>query len=196
MENNLIEKRYDAVVHMVTAAEGAEEFYNLSNEARYEDAEAARARDHKLRQAYLSHSKYMIVDNAGKSFEEKISGAIGLISSVVGLPTDAQIFKKYLVADSVLASHNNLPEDVHSANMSIKETYLNLPENERGNSVQRNKTICVRQRVTNGHKAFNYEKRYTVGGERIQEMRAISAKIYFDHIKNKNEQINTLEIER
>ena len=63
VENNLIEKRYDAVVHMVTAAEGAEEFYNLSNEARYEDAAGARERDHKLRQAYLSHSKYMMVDN-------------------------------------------------------------------------------------------------------------------------------------
>lgn len=35
---SLIEKRYDAVVHMVTAAEGAEEFYNFSNEARFENA--------------------------------------------------------------------------------------------------------------------------------------------------------------
>ena len=61
--NNLIDKRYDAVIHMVTAAEGAEEFYNLSNEARYEDAESARARDNALREAYLSHNKYMIVDN-------------------------------------------------------------------------------------------------------------------------------------
>ena len=39
---NLIEKRYDAVIHMVTAAEGAEEFYNFSNEARFEDAAGAR----------------------------------------------------------------------------------------------------------------------------------------------------------
>ena len=88
VENNLIEKRYDAVVHMVTAAEGAEEFYGLSNEARYESSEGARARDIALRQPYLSHSKYMMVDNSCKNFEEKISQAIGLISSVVGLPTD------------------------------------------------------------------------------------------------------------
>ena len=73
---------------MVTAAEGAEEFYNYSNEARYEDGASARERDHKLRQAYLGHNKYMIVDNATTNFEEKINKAIGLISSVIGLPTD------------------------------------------------------------------------------------------------------------
>ena len=39
---NFIEKRYDAIVHMVTAAEGAEEYYNFSNEARYESPEGAR----------------------------------------------------------------------------------------------------------------------------------------------------------
>ena len=36
---NFIAKRYDAVLHMVTAAQGAEEFYNFSNEARYENVE-------------------------------------------------------------------------------------------------------------------------------------------------------------
>ena len=34
---NLRDKRYDAVVHMVTAAEGAEDFYTLdNNQSRYE----------------------------------------------------------------------------------------------------------------------------------------------------------------
>jgi hypothetical protein len=28
--------RYDAVIHLVTAADGAEEYYNLGNRARYE----------------------------------------------------------------------------------------------------------------------------------------------------------------
>ena len=70
---NLIEKRYDAIVHMVTAAEGAEEFYNLSNEARYENAEQARARDKALRECYLGHHQYFMVDNKAKNFEDKIS---------------------------------------------------------------------------------------------------------------------------
>ena len=85
-------------MHMVTAAEGAEEFYNFSNEARYEDAEAARMRDTRLREAYLGHHKHIIVDNSSQNFEGKIKKAIGLLSSVIGLPTDVQIFKKYLIS--------------------------------------------------------------------------------------------------
>jgi AAA domain len=33
----LRDKRYDGVIHMVTAADGAETFYNKGNEARYEN---------------------------------------------------------------------------------------------------------------------------------------------------------------
>jgi hypothetical protein len=36
-EQSIKDKRYDAVIHMVTAAEGAEEFYDFGNEARYEN---------------------------------------------------------------------------------------------------------------------------------------------------------------
>ena len=35
----LRDHRYDGVIHMVTSAEGAESFYSLNNEARYEDIE-------------------------------------------------------------------------------------------------------------------------------------------------------------
>ena len=35
-EVNLRDKRYDAVIHLVTAADGAAEYYNLGNAARYE----------------------------------------------------------------------------------------------------------------------------------------------------------------
>ena len=35
----LRDKRYDAIIHLVTAAKGAESFYSLENEARYESPE-------------------------------------------------------------------------------------------------------------------------------------------------------------
>lgn len=54
-EENIRDKRYDAVIHMVTAAEGAEEFYDYGNEARYENIEEAKDRDRRLREAYLGH---------------------------------------------------------------------------------------------------------------------------------------------
>lgn len=45
----LRDKRYDAVVHLVTAAHGAEQFYTLENNAsRYEDVPTARLVDENL----------------------------------------------------------------------------------------------------------------------------------------------------
>jgi len=44
----LRDKRYDLVLHMVTAADGAPDFYNKSNEARYESVEEATNVDKKL----------------------------------------------------------------------------------------------------------------------------------------------------
>lgn len=52
----LRENRYDAVLHMVTAADGAESFYEtISNEARYNTAAESVEIDKKLREAYMGH---------------------------------------------------------------------------------------------------------------------------------------------
>ena len=52
----LRDKRYDAVVHMITAADGAAEFYDHENIFRYEGVEEAVVRDKALRKAYLGHN--------------------------------------------------------------------------------------------------------------------------------------------
>lgn len=52
----LRDNRYDAIMHMVTAADGAAQFYdNLTNSARYESIEEAIVKDKKLREAYMGH---------------------------------------------------------------------------------------------------------------------------------------------
>ena len=161
---NFIEKRYDAIVHMVTAAEGAENFYDYSNEARYETAKEARISDRKLREAYLGHHRYAIINNTDVDFEQKISNAINFISNQIGLPTDSSVFKKYLICPNGLDVTNNhkhlkFPEDVHSETITITETYLNQPATSEEDS-----SICVRSRQRNGLTFFHYEKRLTRGG--------------------------------
>ena len=45
----LIDSRNDAILHLRTAADGAEKFYaSLTNEARYESSEEAKFKDKKL----------------------------------------------------------------------------------------------------------------------------------------------------
>ena len=58
------EGRYDAVFHLVTAADGAESFYSLSNNnARHESVEEARSMDQKTQRAWMGHPHHIIVDN-------------------------------------------------------------------------------------------------------------------------------------
>lgn len=72
--------RYDAVFHLVTAANGAEAFYTLSNNtARYETIEEARALDDRLIAAWEKHPNRFIIDNS-TDFETKINMLIEKIT--------------------------------------------------------------------------------------------------------------------
>ena len=56
-ETEIRDNRYNAVFHMVSAADGAEEHYTLeNNQARTEDAETARMMDRKTQKAWVGHS--------------------------------------------------------------------------------------------------------------------------------------------
>ena len=95
--NQLRDKRYDGVIHMVTAAEGAASFYNKGNVARYEDLKEALEVDHKLRHAYLGHSRFYMVDNNVTHFNMKIDKCVDIVSKIIGLPSPSNHHKKFLI---------------------------------------------------------------------------------------------------
>jgi len=75
--------RYDAVFHLVTAADGAEEFYTLlNNEARTETKEEAIELDKKIQNAWAGHKHFRIVDNS-TDFKHKIDRLIKEVSSII-----------------------------------------------------------------------------------------------------------------
>jgi thymidylate kinase len=85
-EVELRERRYTAVVHLVTAAYGAEGAYGtLSNAVRYEDVEGARAVDLRLREAWRGHPRLCVIDNA-TDFEVKLRRVVAAVSHIVGVP--------------------------------------------------------------------------------------------------------------
>src|SRR5262249_31686721 len=76
---------YDAVVHLVTAAEGAEEqCHSLNNTTRYENVEQARNVDHRLRLAWRGPWRVEIIDNS-TDFARKLDRAVEVVCRVVGL---------------------------------------------------------------------------------------------------------------
>lgn len=91
--NSIIEKyhitqmhilyRYDAVFHLVTSADGAEEFYTLkNNDARSETPEEARVLDRKTKEAWVEHPHLRIIDNS-TDFEGKINRLLDEILSFI-----------------------------------------------------------------------------------------------------------------
>ena len=81
----LRDNRYDAVMHMVTAADGAETFYaGENNEARYETKEEAVDKDKKLREAYMGHQRWIMIQNRFENFEGKIRNAKEKIHYLLG----------------------------------------------------------------------------------------------------------------
>lgn len=81
--------RYDAVFHLVTAADGAEDFYTLENNgARTETIDEAKAVDKRTQQAWIGHPRHFIIDNNNnKSFEQKLQELTNSIAVQCGLPS-------------------------------------------------------------------------------------------------------------
>jgi hypothetical protein len=109
--SELREGRYNAVYHMVTAAEGAEPFYTLENNAvRTESAEEARALDHQTRKAWVGHPNLKIFDNS-TSFEKKLQRVVEEMSRLVGLPHCLErVTTKFLLRGE--PDLDEFPEDV------------------------------------------------------------------------------------
>lgn len=84
-EVNLRDTRYDQIIHLITAAKGAEDFYTLSNNSvRTESIETARVIDEKCAKSWIGHPCMDIVDNCF-DFEAKVAKALQLVCERIGL---------------------------------------------------------------------------------------------------------------
>lgn len=94
----LRDRRYEAVIHMVTCADGAEEFFSDENNcARYESKDEAIALDKKLVNAWVGHPHFSIIDNKEKDFNNKIDQCVESVCNYIGLPTPTSFHKKFLI---------------------------------------------------------------------------------------------------
>src|ERR1700722_2237176 len=81
-EPQLREHRYDAVVHLVTTAIGAEHSYGTySNAVRFETLEEARGVDERLRHAWHGHPNLRVIDNS-TDFHGKLHRVLSAVCEV------------------------------------------------------------------------------------------------------------------
>lgn len=164
--------RYDAVFHLVTAANGAEEFYTLANNsARTETPEEARRLDSRGIQNWTGHPHLRIISNDNTNFEGKMKRLMSEVYASLGDPIPVEIERKYLINKlelSALATH------VPFTMVNIVQTYLKSTDDAERR---------VRQRGQNGN--FSYyltEKRKVSGLKRVELERKISEKDYVSYL--------------
>lgn len=87
--------RYDLVLHLVTAADGAEEFYTTTNNsARTETVAEAVVLDKKVRSCWDAHSNRVVVPNAEGGFEAKMAAATAAVEALVAAVHNTHHFHK------------------------------------------------------------------------------------------------------
>lgn len=97
LDRSAVMGRYDAVIHLTTAAKGGEEMYTTENNAaRSEGVKQACELDDRVLAAWVGHPHLRVVDNA-EDFEDKIQAAMREMYSILGEPVPMEIENKYLV---------------------------------------------------------------------------------------------------
>ena len=162
---------YDAVLHLVTCAKGAEFAYNYGNAARYETVEVAREKDDLTLRAWSTHPAVYVIDNS-VNFEDKIDRAIAQIYRIIGQAAPEPGKKKYLVAMPDCASLEKL---LGAAPAEMMQTYL-VP-------VRQDTERRIRQQKTgSGYLYFYTEKRIAPDGTRWVTEKPISEKEYVAYL--------------
>lgn len=169
--------RYDAVLHLTTTADGAEEFYQWNdptktdvgnNAARSETPEEARIKDKKTLNSWIGHPHLRVFDNS-TDFEGKIKRVVDEVFALLGEPLPTEIERKFLIKKPTAEQIESLG---CISTTNIIQTYLK----KNCNVAERR----VRQRgdKENGFSFYYTEKTDVAPGVRIENERRISKDEY------------------
>lgn len=158
---------YDAVLHLVTCAKGAEFAYNYGNAARYESVEVAREKDDMTLRAWSAHPRRFVIDNS-ENFEEKLNRAIACIYQIIGQEAPEAEKRKYLIETPDI---DLLSEKYGAQAVEMMQTYL-VPVNPKAERRVR------QQRSGDGYMYFYTEKRRSDDGTAWVTERPIGEKQY------------------
>ena len=162
MNNEMLHSRYDAVLHLVSAADGAEQFYTTAtNNKRTEGIELARILDKKVIQAWSEHPHLRVINNH-EDFETKLERVLQEISDVLEIPRQAVEERKYIIR-----LKDNIPEAIVS---EITQTYLTSePYSE----------VRLRRRILNGLTVnVHTTKKILSNNEQVETERQIDNNLY------------------
>jgi CYTH domain-containing protein/predicted ATPase len=165
VEGQLRTERYDAVIHLVTAADGAEQFYTTANNhARRETPSQARKLDRRTLAAWHGARHLVVVDNS-TPFAEKLRRVIGALARILGIPEPIEDERKFLIHRSKI---NSIPST--AVRIHITQHYLVANDV----AVER-----VRRWECAGHTMYFHTRKQRIeGGMSVETEHVIDAKMY------------------
>ena len=172
---------YDAVLHLVTAADGAEKFYQWNdptkedvgnNAARSESPEEARIKDKKTLDSWIGHPHLRVFDNS-TNFEGKVKRVVEEVFALLGEPVPKEVERKFLIKKPT-------PEQLEALGCISKTNIIQTYLYNEDNNIERR----VRQRGTK-QDGFNfyYTEKVDIGiGERLEQENKITPDEYISYL--------------
>ena len=117
--------RYDMVVHMITAADGAMSYFDHLNKSE-PDAKQCISLDRALRKAYMYHPNFYIIGNTSvKNFSEKVNIAKNyVLNRVFDYQSTTQFHKKFLIKDENGHLFHTIVNEHHSSVVEIEDIFI------------------------------------------------------------------------
>jgi CYTH domain-containing protein/thymidylate kinase len=180
LDEMALRDRYNAVIHLVTAADGAAEYYTgENNSARIETADEAISIDRGIRESWLGHPQFRIIDNS-TDFEGKIRRTFSAISRILGIPASLSPREKFLVRE---IRYEQLPP--HQI-IEVEQVYLR--------SKNRDEEIRIRKRGQRGSYLCFLSRK--TAGSHIEQEELISEQQYLNLERLIDRKTAVLEKER
>lgn len=182
---DIIRNSYDAVFHLVTAANGAEDYYFLSsNPSTSMSVEAARGLDEEIIAAWTGTPHLRVFDNSS-NFRFKVKRLMEEITAFIGVPEPFEIERKFLIEHPDLEMLNNIKT---CRRIPITQAYFNTPDEGR---------FRIRKRGE-GDKAVYIKtaKKKISDIKRVEIEHYISEKEYNDYLSQKEYIIGKISKDR
>merc|ERR1712038_176176 len=170
-EVDIRDNRYHQIVHMVTSAKGAEQYYSIEHHAtRLEGLEEARDRDTNAAEAWIGHPYVDIIDN-DCDFESKINRLISCVALKMGIDIGDRL---NVNAKKVkFALNGPLPKDAAFPNFRDFEVTHNYLQ-----TASRTMQSRLRKRGRMGKFSYIHTIRKQVGGQIIEVKTPINHREY------------------
>jgi len=175
------DNRYHQVVHMQSAALGAEKFYTTEDHsARFEGLELARERDRRAMDSWRDHPYVDIIDNRA-DFDSKINKLIDVVVRRIGINIGDRFkanSRKVKFVMSYLPKDEEFP--VKFTDFQVVHHYLH--------SAERGFQTRLRKRVRNGRATYTFTVRKPeIQGQTVEVKQPISQRDYLNLLTHRDD---------